>query len=169
MLLIPWVIPPAMSTLVWLWMFDSSYSAFNWLLEGVGGPRIPWLGETGWARFSIILVNVWYGAPFFMIMYLAALKSVPEQLYEAARIEGAGAPRQLLSITLPMLRPTSFFLVITGFINNFNVFEQVNILTSGGPMNATTTIMGRNMGQSHMVMTGLVYQGEFKSKSTPKS
>ena len=77
MLLVPWVIPPAMSTLAWLWLFDPSYSAFNWILAGFGIDRIPWTGETGWARFSVILVNVWIGAPFFMIMYLAALKSVP--------------------------------------------------------------------------------------------
>ena len=78
MLLVPWVIPAAMSTLAWLWLFDPAYSAFNWLLTLFGASPIPWLGETGWARFCVILVNVWIGAPFFMIMYLAALKSVPE-------------------------------------------------------------------------------------------
>ena len=84
MLLVPWVIPPAMSTLAWLWLFDPSYSAFNYTLGPFGTAPISWLGETDWARFSVILINVWYGAPFFLIMYLAALKSVPEQLYEAA-------------------------------------------------------------------------------------
>ena len=85
MLLVPWVIPPAMSTLAWLWLFDPSYSApstGSWSMSA--STASPWTGETGWARFSVILVNVWIGAPFFMIMYLAALKSVPEQLYEAA-------------------------------------------------------------------------------------
>src|SRR6201996_6239697 len=67
MLLVPWVIPPAMSSLAWLWLFDPSYSAFNWILAHFGIGPVPWLGETGWARFSVILVNVWYGAPFFMI------------------------------------------------------------------------------------------------------
>ncbi len=89
MLLVPWVIPPAMSTLAWWWLFDPSYSAFNYTLHFFGIGPIPWTGDAGWARFSVILVNVWYGAPFFMIMYLAALKSVPEQLYEAAAIDGA--------------------------------------------------------------------------------
>jgi len=74
MLLIPWVIPPAMSTLAWLWLFDPSYSAFNWILEHLGINGIPWLGDAYWARFCVILVNVWIGAPFFMIMYLASLK-----------------------------------------------------------------------------------------------
>ena len=70
MLLVPWVIPAAMSTLSWLWLFDPSYSAFNWLFAQLGLGRISWLGEAGWARFSVILVNVWIGAPFFLIMYL---------------------------------------------------------------------------------------------------
>jgi multiple sugar transport system permease protein len=74
MLLVPWVIPPAMSCLAWLWLFDPSYSAFNWVLALFGIDPIPWTGETFWARLSVILVNVWIGAPFFMIMYLAALK-----------------------------------------------------------------------------------------------
>ncbi|HEX9557866.1 MAG TPA: sugar ABC transporter permease, partial [Reyranella sp.] len=86
MLLVPWVIPPAMSCLAWLWLFDPSYSAFNWILDKLGAEPVPWTGDAYWARFSVILVNVWIGAPFFMIMYLAALKSVPEQLYEAAAI-----------------------------------------------------------------------------------
>jgi hypothetical protein len=89
MLLVPWVIPPAMSTLAWLWLFDPSYSAFNYTLSFFGIGPISWLGDPDWARFSVILVNVWFGAPFFMIMYLASLKSVPEQLYEAAAIDGA--------------------------------------------------------------------------------
>ena len=97
MLLVPWVIPPAMSTLAWLWLFDPSYSAFNWILESVGMEKVNWLGSPNWARFSVILVNVWYGAPFFVIMYLAALKSVPEQLYEAAAIDGANWWQKLCS------------------------------------------------------------------------
>jgi multiple sugar transport system permease protein len=72
MLLVPWVIPPALSTLAWLWLFDPSYSAFNYSLAALGIGPIPWTGDAMWARFSVILVNVWIGAPFFMIMYLAA-------------------------------------------------------------------------------------------------
>ena len=89
MLLIPWVIPPALSTLGWWWLFEPTYSALNWVLEKLSVDAIPWLSETFWARFSIILVNIWVGAPFFLIMYLAALKSIPEDLYEAASIDGA--------------------------------------------------------------------------------
>ena len=118
MLLVPWVIPPAMSTLAWLWLFDPSYSAFNYTLSFFGIGPIPWTGDATWARFSVILVNVWYGAPFFMIMYLAALKSVPDQLYEAAAIDGA---------------ITTLFSLIVTFAN----FDIVRILTAGGPLDHT--------------------------------
>src|SRR5215510_14506252 len=104
LLLIPWVIPPAMSTLAWLWLFDPSYSAFNWIFARIGLPNITWLGDPNWARFSVILVNVWYGAPFFLIMYLAALKSVPAELYEAAAIDGANWWQKLWYVTLPMMQ-----------------------------------------------------------------
>ena len=89
MLLVPWVISAAMSVLGWRLLFEPSFGAFNWLLEHLGMDRIIWLGETGWARFSVVLVTVWFGAPFFMVMYLASLKSVPGELYEAASIDGA--------------------------------------------------------------------------------
>src|SRR5579872_3541144 len=102
MLLVPWVIPLALSSLGWWWLFDPTHSAFNYILEGMGFNEIAWLSQPGWARFSVILVNVWYGAPFFLIMYLAALKSVPEQLYEAASIDGANAWQKFRHITLPM-------------------------------------------------------------------
>ena len=137
MLLVPWVIPPAMSTLAWLWLFDSSYSAFNWILEGLGFERVLWLGEAGWARFSVILVNVWYGAPFFMIMYLAALKSVPEQLYEAAAIDGANWFQRLWYVTLPMMRNIIAITVLFSLIVTFANFDIVRVLTAGGPVDQT--------------------------------
>jgi multiple sugar transport system permease protein len=137
MLLIPWVIPPAMSTLAWLWLFDPSYSAFNWLLQRMGLGAVPWLGDPYWARFAVILVNVWVGAPFFMIMYLAALKSVPEQLYEAAAIDGANWWQKLWFITLPMMRNIIAITVLFSLIVTFANFDIVRVLTSGGPVDQT--------------------------------
>jgi multiple sugar transport system permease protein len=137
MLLVPWVIPPAMSTLAWLWLFDPSYSAFNWILAGFGIDRIPWTGETGWARFSVILVNVWIGAPFFMIMYLAALKSVPEQLYEAASIDGATWWQRIWYVTLPMMRNIIAITALFSLIVTFANFDIVRVLTKGDPLNTT--------------------------------
>src|SRR6266571_1706507 len=137
MLLIPWVIPPAMSTLAWLWLFDPSYSAFNWILTHLGLSGIPWLGNPYWARFGVILVNVWVGSPFFMIMYLAALKSVPEQLHEAAAIDGANWLQKIWYINLPMManiiQITALFSLIVTFAN----FDIVKILTGGGPVDQT--------------------------------
>ena len=137
MLLVPWVIPPAMSTLAWLWLFDPSYSAFNYTLAFFGLGPIPWTGDAMWARFSVILVNVWYGAPFFMIMYLAALKSVPDQLYEAAAIDGANWWQRIWYVTLPMMRNIIAITTLFSLIVTFANFDIVRILTSGGPLDTT--------------------------------
>src|SRR6201981_1653289 len=137
MLLVPWVIPPAMSTLAWFWLFDPSYSAFNYTLGLFGVGPVPWLGEAGWARFSVILVNVWYGAPFFMIMYLASLKSVPEQLYEAAAIDGANWWQRIWYVTLPMMRNIIAITTLFSLIVTFANFDITRILTAGGPLDTT--------------------------------
>jgi multiple sugar transport system permease protein len=137
MLLVPWVIPLALSSLGWWWLFDPTHSALNWLLELMGFEEIPWLSSPYWARFSVILVNVWYGAPFFLIMYLAALKSVPEQLYEAASIDGANAWQKFVHITLPMMRNIIAITVLFSMIVTFANFDIVQIMTAGGPRNMT--------------------------------
>jgi multiple sugar transport system permease protein len=137
MLLVPWVIPPAMSTLAWLWLFDPSYSAFNYTLHFFGIGPIPWLGQAGWARFSVILVNIWYGAPFFMIMYLASLKSVPDQLYEAAAIDGANWWQRIWYVTLPMMRNIIAITTLFSLIVTFANFDITRILTAGGPLDQT--------------------------------
>jgi multiple sugar transport system permease protein len=120
MLLVPWVIPLALSS-----------------LESLGFSDVEWLGSPYWARFSVILVNVWYGAPFFLIMYLAALKSVPEQLYEAAAIDGANAWQKFVHITLPMMRNIIAITVLFSLIVTFANFDIVQIMTAGGPRNMT--------------------------------
>ena len=140
MLLVPWVIPPAMSTLAWRELFDPSFSAFNWILEHVGLHRISWLAEAGWARFSVIVVTVWMGAPFFMLMYLAALKSVPEELYDAASIDGASWWQRTRYVTFPMTRNIIAIVMLFSLIGGFTGFTIVNVLTSGGPLGATQVL-----------------------------
>ena len=137
MLLIPWVIPPALSTLGWWWLFEPTYSALNWMLEKLSVDAIPWLSETFWARFSIILVNIWVGAPFFLIMYLAALKSIPEDLYEAASIDGANYWQKLFFITLPMMKNIISITILFSIIVTFANFDIVRVLTRGGPIDTT--------------------------------
>jgi multiple sugar transport system permease protein len=137
MLLVPWVIPPVLSTLGWWWMYEPTYSSLNWLLQAFGVPAVPWLGEPWWARISVIIVNVWYGAPFFMIMYLAALKSVPEQLYEAANIDGATSWQRLRYVTLPMMRNIIAITTLFSLIVTFANYDIVRVLTNGGPRDMT--------------------------------
>jgi len=126
-----------MSTLAWLWLFDPSYSAFNWILNHLGLPGIPWLGNPYWARFGVILVNVWVGSPFFMIMYLAALKSVPEQLHEAAAIDGANWFQKIWYVNLPMMRNIIQITALFSLIVTFANFDIVKVLTNGGPVDQT--------------------------------
>jgi multiple sugar transport system permease protein len=137
LLLVPWVIPLALSCLGWWWLFDPAYSAFNWILAQFGVAPVSWLGKPWTARFCMIAVNVWYGTPFFLIMYLAALKSVPEQLYEAAAIDGAGALQKLRFVTLPMMRNIISITVLFSLIVTFADFDIVRLLTAGGPENTT--------------------------------
>jgi multiple sugar transport system permease protein len=135
--LIPWVMPPALSTLGWWWLFDPSHSAVNWMFETLFGISVPWLSETFWARFCVILVNIWWGTPFFLIMYLAALKSVPANLYEAASIDGANAWQKLIHVTIPMLRNIIAITMLFSTIVTFANFDIVRVLTMGGPRNTT--------------------------------
>ena len=137
MLLVPWVIPPALSTLGWWWLYDPTHGGLNWMLASFGGPDIPWLAEPFWARFSVILVNIWYGAPFFLIMYLAALKSIPDELYEAASIDGANAWQKLIYVTLPMMKNIMAITILFSTIVTFANFDIVRVLTQGGPRNTT--------------------------------
>jgi multiple sugar transport system permease protein len=137
LLLVPWVIPEALSVLGWWWMFDPSYSAFNWVLTHLGLAPVAWLGS-GWiARICTVVVNTWYGTPFFMIMYLAALKSVPETLYEAASIDGATWMQRMRFVTLPLMRNIISITMLFSLIVTLADFDVVRILTAGGPQNQT--------------------------------
>jgi len=137
--LLPWVIPTALSTLGWWWMFDSLYSVFNWTLTHLGlvqvGPN--WLGTPYLAKIAVITVNVWRGLPFFAITMLAGLVSIPQELYEAAKTDGAGAWARLWYITVPMLKPVLAIVILFSTIFTFSDFNIVYVLTRGGPINST--------------------------------
>lgn len=135
--LIPWVMPAALSTLGWLWLFEPTLGVFNAVLARLGGPHISWLSQPGWARFSVILVNVWIGTPFFMIMFLAGLKSIPDELYEVAAIDGATTLQRLRFVTLPMIRNIMAITVLFSTIATFANFDIVRVLTMGGPRDTT--------------------------------
>ncbi len=137
--LLPWVIPTALSTLGWWWMFDSLYSVFNWTLVHLGivqvGPN--WLGTPHLAKAAVITVNIWRGLPFFAITILAGLVSIPAELYEAAKTDGAGPIARFWYITLPMLKPVLAIVILFSTIFTFSDFNIVYVLTRGGPINST--------------------------------
>ena len=138
--LLPWVIPTALSTLAWWWMFDSLYSVVNWtaIRLGIISPPGPnWLGMGSYAMAAVIAVNVWRGLPFFAITVLAGLVSIPREFYEAAEVDGAGSWRRFTQVTLPLLRPVLAVVVLFSTVFTFADFNIVYVLTRGGPMNST--------------------------------
>jgi len=138
--LLPWVIPTALSTLGWWWMFNSLYSVVNWtgISLGIMDPPGPnWLGQKHYAMAAVIAVNIWRGLPFFAITILAALVAIPRELYEAAEADGAGANARFWHITLPLLKPVLAVVVLFSTIFTFSDFNIVYVLTRGGPVNST--------------------------------
>ncbi len=128
--------------LVWRWIFNYDFGLLNSFLYMIGIQDPPnWLGSTRWALVSIIIMSIWQQVGYSMVLFLAGLQGVPQQLYEAAEIDGAGSWGRFVYITLPMLSPTTFFILIIGIINSFQVFDQALIMTQGGPANATNTIV----------------------------
>ncbi len=128
-------------SMMWLWIYDPSLGIMNRMLTSLGLDPVQWLYDPKTAMPAVILMSVWKSIGYTMIVYLAGLQSIPSSLYEAARVDGASPLRQFFGITVPMLAPTTFFILVMSCINSFMVFEQVNIMTNGGPMNSTTTIV----------------------------
>ncbi|MFV2103664.1 carbohydrate ABC transporter permease [Micromonospora sp. LOL_024] len=127
--------------LVWMWMFEPNLGLFNLLLDRVGVNGPAWLSDPDWAMPAVILVSIWKGIGLKMLIYLAALQNIPHELYEAADIDGASGPRRFFAITLPLLKPATFFVFIVSMIDAFQVFDQVYVLTpDGGPANSTTVM-----------------------------
>jgi multiple sugar transport system permease protein len=138
--LLPWVIPTALSTLGWWWMFNSLYSVVNWtgISLGILDPPGPnWLGQKYYAMAAVVTVNIWRGLPFFAITILAGLVAIPKELYEAAESDGAGTWARFWYVTLPMLKPVLAVVVLFSTIFTFSDFNIVYVLTHGGPINAT--------------------------------
>jgi multiple sugar transport system permease protein len=139
LLLLPFIVPTVLSTIGWMWILDPSFSVINWLLVHAGlavrGPS--WLGNPTLAMSSLIVVNTWRGLPFYAITLLAGLQTIPPELYEAATIDGAGALDRFRYVTLPLLKPVVFIVIMFSLIFTFSDFQLVYVLTRGGPANAT--------------------------------
>lgn len=130
-------------SMVWLWIYDPGLGFLNIFLKNIGLKPMVWLGNPDTAMGSLAVVSIWRGIGFNMIVNLGGLQGIPSSLYEAAEIDGASKFKQMISITIPMMAPTTFFLLVINTINSFMVFEQVSIMTAGGPMERTTTLVHR--------------------------
>jgi multiple sugar transport system permease protein len=139
---VPVVIAGVVVALVWAWMYDTTQGVIDGLLVKAGLPRIPWTSSETWALPSLILTTIWVRTGFCMVVYLAGLQSIPQNLLEAATVDGAGALRSFRSITWPLLAPTTFLLLIISVVFSFQVFDLIYVMTGGGPGFSTTVLVG---------------------------
>ncbi|MCC5665205.1 sugar ABC transporter permease [Nostoc sp. CHAB 5784] len=139
---LPTVTSSAVLTLIFMWIYNTD-GLLNDFLAFVGLPTYNWLGNPAVALKGIMIMNIWSTAPFFMVIYLAALQDIPQTLYEAAQLDGANGWQQFVYITLPLLKPVTFFVVAVGVIGTFQLFDQSYIFSAGtgGPNNATLTVV----------------------------
>ncbi|MHC0063721.1 carbohydrate ABC transporter permease [Nostoc sp. UIC 10890] len=139
---LPTVTSSAVLTLIFMWIYNTD-GLLNDFLAFVGLPTYNWLGDPAVALKGIMIMNIWSTAPFFMVIYLAALQDVPQTLYEAAELDGANGWQQFIHITLPLLKPVTFFVATVGVIGTFQLFDQSYIFSggTGGPNNATLTVV----------------------------
>jgi multiple sugar transport system permease protein len=133
---LPSVVPVVAGSLLWAWLFNGEYGLVNVVLGYLGLPSVPWLTNEYWSKPALIIMGLW-NVGGGMIIFLAALQGVPRTLYEAAEIDGAGAWTEFWRVTLPMISPALFFMVVMGVIGSLQVFTQAYLMTSGGPVNST--------------------------------
>jgi multiple sugar transport system permease protein len=139
---IPVVTPLVVSSIIWKWVYQGDYGLLNYYLLKLGiiHEKIVWLADPDLALPALIIMGIWGGTGSTMVIYLAGLQSIPEEMYDAAKVDGANGLQRLLFVTIPLLAPTTFFLLVTSVIGTFQIFTQVYIMTNGGPLNRTTTI-----------------------------
>jgi len=142
LMILPWAMPTVVNAVMWKWIFNAEYGAANGLLMKLGIIKtgIAWLGTPRMAFFCVFLANVWKETPYVILLAIAALSTIPGDLYEAASIDGAGGWKSFWRITLPMIKPVILILLITKTIWAFQTFDLVAIMTSGGPQNATNLL-----------------------------
>lgn len=136
----PTMIPMVAAAMLWVWIFNPGIGLLNYYLSFLGVPRIEWLYDRHWALPAIILMSIWKNFGYFMLIYLAALQGIPGELYEAASLEGAGPWARFRRITLPLLAPASLFVFVVAVISSFQVFDQVFVMTQGGPADQTNVL-----------------------------
>ena len=137
----PFVTTLVAVAIVWKYLYHTRYGLFNYALGTIGIGPIDWLGDPHWAMPAIILMAVWKSFGYNMLIFIAGLQAIPEDLYDAAEIDGASATRRFFSITLPMLAPTLVFVSVITMIGYFQLFAEPYVMTQGGPLRSTTSVV----------------------------
>lgn len=138
---LPVVTPVSVAAVIWMWLYDFRIGPLNWILRSIGIAPQRWLTDPSWAMVALIAMAIWRQAGTKMIIYLAALLGIPQSIYEAADIDGAGPLQRLFYITIPLLSPTTLFVVVTTTMEALRIYAEVNIMTQGGPLNRTASIV----------------------------
>jgi multiple sugar transport system permease protein len=136
---------------LWVWFLNPTFGLINHYFNMVGLPDQNWLAQGGWAMFAVVVTTVWWTSGWNLVLFLAGLQEIPEQLYDAAKIDGAGQWALFRYITIPSLQPTILFVGVTTIIGSFRVFGQVFVMTGGGPFDSTRTVV------QHVYETGFRY------------
>jgi ABC-type sugar transport system permease subunit len=137
----PVIMSGAVVAVVWSYIFDPRYGLIDQLLRPIGLASPNWLGDPAWAMPAVIIVYVWKNLGYAVVIYLAGLQGIPRELYDAARVDGAGPSARFWNVTLPGLSPVAFFLSVTSILATFQAFDIIKVLTDGGPVIATTTLI----------------------------
>jgi len=147
--IVPWAIPAFITVLMWQGILNSDMGAVNLILtQFFHIPKVPWLSDPAWAKVAVLIVNIWLGFPFMMSICLGALQAIPNELYEAASVDGASPSTQFFSITIPLLRNAMLPVLISSFAFNFNQFGSIYLLTGGGP-----ALVGSKAGATDILIT----------------
>ena len=141
LMMIPWVTPIVVASVVWRWVLNSQYGQLNGLFAMLGLPVVSWLGQSGTAFVATAVVDMWVGIPFVAMVLMAGLQSIPDELYEAGIVDGAGPVQLFANVTLPLLRPVMAVVLLLTSVWTFNSFQVIYPLTRGGPAGATTTLV----------------------------
>lgn len=141
LIFMPRIVSMVAVSMIWLYLYEPTSGVFNSILSFFGFKKSNFLLDPNLSMWCLIVMGIWKGIGYNMIIFLSGLKSIPMEYYEAAKMDGSGVLNTFVKITYPLLGPTTTFLFITGVIASFNVFEQVNVMTNGGPLNTTTTMV----------------------------
>ena len=137
----PTMIPMVAAAMLWVWLFNPGIGLVNHYLGYLGVPRLEWLYDRHWALPAIIIMSIWKHFGYFMLIFLAGLQTIPGELYEAAAIEGASSWGRFRHVTLPLLGPATLFVFVVAIISSFQVFDQVYVMTQGGPADQTNVLV----------------------------